>query len=175
MLSSSKSCNPPGALAAECHVWKSPTEGESWYARLGLSAKDNSHGVMTYGCERSKSTKQLYFMLMQGQVFHSPFLLQTHPGEVQTSKQQGIGAWLTQWPTTWNHLCVPSNVHMFKAQQRIPELHSTSAEAYNHILKDLASPPRYRHVPIHVCASGVNADVTAHKASQFVFSCTLSR
>lgn len=84
MLSSSKSCNPPGALAAECHVWKSPTEGDSWYARLGLSAKDNSHGVMTYGCERSKSTKQLYFMLMQGQVFHSPFLLQTHPKQASS-------------------------------------------------------------------------------------------
>jgi len=37
---------------------------------------------------------------MQGWVFHSLFLLQTCSREVEVSKLQDIGAWLSQ-PTTW--------------------------------------------------------------------------
>lgn len=69
---------------------------------LGLSVEDNIHDVMIYD-DRHKRKKQpvkIYFMLVQGRVFHNPFLLQTHSREAQQmSKLQDTGAWLAQTAT----------------------------------------------------------------------------
>lgn len=163
----------------ECNVWKSPTDGYSWYLRLTWSVCGGQHPwCCDLGCDRRNRKKKpvkIYFMLVQGWVFHSPLLLQTYFREAQQiSKLQDTGVWRSQ-PTTWNHLCIPINasvclrhikgfVSSLKAQRRLT---TTLGNTFPH-LSDSGT--------FHACGiSSTNANVTAHSALQIVFICTSTR